>query len=337
MAGFDDARLEDEHWLARIDGPLRHLAEAGSRLRREAGAAPALHLSPDDRPRAVVAAGTEARLIRALLEPTCPVPFVAWPSHGLPGWVGPLDLVIVLASDGSDPGLVATVREAARRGARLLVACPPGSVIAEHAASRGTILLPMHTGDTLAAVILVLTALHDLGLGPRVDLDEVAEAMDAVAIACSPSADLASNRAKELACALADAQPLVWGGSVLAARASRRIAEALRAESGRPALAADARELLPIINATATRDLFADPFDDPVGDRRPVLVICADGPNDELDRAARSSLMAAADRHDVRVAVIDHDAPSAVARYAAVLQEGRYAALYLGLGLADDE
>ncbi|MGJ3508555.1 SIS domain-containing protein [Enemella sp. A6] len=338
MAGlFDDARLEDEQWLARIDAPLRHLAELGARLRREADAAAAQHLTADDRPRAVVAAGSEARLIRALLEPTCPVPFVAWPSHGLPGWVGPLDLVIVLATDGSDPGLVATVREAVRRGARLLVACPPGSLIAEHAAARGTTMLPMHTGDTLAAVLLVLSCLHDLGLGPRVDIAEVADAVDQVAIACSPSADLAANRAKELACALADAQPLVWGGSVLAARASRRIAEALRAESGRPALAADARELLPIINATTGRDLFADPFDDPAGDRRPVLVVCADGPDDEIDRAARTSLMAAADRRDVRVAVIDHDAPSAVARYAAVLQEGRFAALYLGLGLADEQ
>lgn len=337
MPTFDDARLEDEQWLARIDTPLRHLAEAGARLRREATAAPELHLTDDDRPRAVIAAGTEARLIRALLEPTCPVPFMAWPTHGLPGWVGPLDLVVVLASDGSDSGLVATVREAARRGARLLVACPPGSLIAEHAASRGTIQLPMHTGDTLAAVIMVLTALHDLGLGPRVDVEEVAEAMDQVAIACSPQVDLAANRAKELACALADAQPLVWGGSVLAARASRRIAEALRAESGRPALAADARELLPIITATTGRDLFADPFDEPATDRRPVLVICADGPDDELDRAARTSLMAAADRHDVRVAMIDHEAPSSVARYAGVLQEGRFAALYLGLGLAEEQ
>ncbi|MDO5500655.1 MAG: hypothetical protein Q4F67_13345, partial [Propionibacteriaceae bacterium] len=98
MAGFDDARLEDEDWLARIDAPLRRLAEAGARLRREADAAPELHLNTDDRPRAVVAAGSEARLIRAVLEPTCPVPFVAWPTHGLPGWVGPLDLVVVLAS-----------------------------------------------------------------------------------------------------------------------------------------------------------------------------------------------------------------------------------------------
>ena len=61
---------------------------------------------------------------------------------------------------------------------------------------------------------------------------------------------------------LADAQPLVWGGSVLAARASRRVAEALRAASGRAALAADADALLPMLESVAPRDPFADPFED---------------------------------------------------------------------------
>ena len=35
--------------------------------------------------RAVIAAGPDSRLLRAVLEPWCPVPFVAWPSPALPG------------------------------------------------------------------------------------------------------------------------------------------------------------------------------------------------------------------------------------------------------------
>lgn len=334
---FDDSRLEDEQWLARIDEHLRHLAAAGARLRREASSTAELHLSHDDRPRAVIVAGSEARLIRAVLEPTCPVPLVAWSTPGLPGWVGPLDLVVILAAGGADTDLIGTVREATRRGADIIVACPSGSPISEHAASRSTTLITTHTGDALAAVIMVLRALHELGLGPAVDVEEVAGALDGVAEQCSPHVDLAANPAKELACALADAQPLVWGGTVLTARASRRIAESLRAQSRRPALAADAGELMPILTATRSRDLFADPFDDPISDRRPVLVICADGPDDGPERVARAELTAAAQRHDVRVCTIGHDLPSAVARYAAVLQEGRFAAAYLGLGLASDD
>ena len=55
------------------------------------------------------------------------------------------------------------------------------------------------------------------------------------------------------AIALADTTPVVWGGSVLAARAARRVAESLRRSSGRSALAGDAEHLLPLIEAARQR------------------------------------------------------------------------------------
>ena len=90
MSIFNDSWLEDHKALAGADSILRRLAEAGARVRREVAdsAEPISRLSELPRPRAVIAAGTEARFIRAMLEPVCPVPFVAWPTHGLPGWVG---------------------------------------------------------------------------------------------------------------------------------------------------------------------------------------------------------------------------------------------------------
>src|ERR1700742_2037109 len=99
---FDDARLDDPEVLAANDGPLRRLAEAGSRVRLEAGGGGALlpTLEQESTPRAVVAAGADARLLRAVLEPWSPVPFVAWPGPSLPGWVGAMDLVVVLAPSG---------------------------------------------------------------------------------------------------------------------------------------------------------------------------------------------------------------------------------------------
>ena len=265
MSVFNDGWLEDQKALAGADLILRRLAEAGAR--RAAGdsgfGGADRSATRAARPRAVIAAGTEARFIRAMLEPVCPVPFVAWPTHGLPGWVGALDLVIVMASESAPAGVIATVHEAVRRGSQLLIACPRPSMIAEHAASRSTIMLPTATADPLAAAIVVLDGLHKMQLGPEVHPELVADAMDQVAQDCSPFADLAENPAKDIAMGLADAQPLVWGGSVLAARASRRIAEALRAASGRAALAADAEALLPILESTAPRDPFADPFEDP--------------------------------------------------------------------------
>ena len=128
-------------------------------------------------------------------------------------------------------------------------------------------------------------------LGPEVDPWRVADAMDQVATDCSPYTDVAENPAKDLATGLAEAQPLVWGGSVLAARASRRVAEALRAASGRAALAADADELIPVLESAASRDPFADPFEDAVSaDRRPALVILDDGNPESPIRTAEARL-----------------------------------------------
>lgn len=333
---FDDSLLENEDALAAADPVLRRLAEAGARLRRESADAlePITRLTDLPRPRAVVAAGSEARLVRAVLEPVCPVPFVAWPAHGLPGWVGALDLVVVMASDGAEPGLIASVHEAARRGAQVLIACPPASLVAEHAASRSTVLLPTSTADPLSAAVSVLAGLHRLQLGPAVDPESVADALDRVAEQCSPYTNVAENPAKDLAMGLAEAQPLVWGGSVLAARAGRRVAEALRAASGRAALSADAEELLPILESQVPRDPFADPFEDDVSvDRRPTLVLLDDGSHDSLVRRDQNRLLAAAEHQDVRVCTVAHHGGGDMDRYVTLLQTGMFAAVYLAAGL----
>jgi hypothetical protein len=333
---FEDSLLEDRAALSAADPVLRRLAEAGARVRREAADAelPLATLTSDVRPRAVIAAGSEARFVRAVLEPVCPVPFVAWPAHGLPGWVGALDLVVVMASDGAEPGLVATVHEAVRRGCQLLIACPDSSLVAEHAASRSTVLLPTAAADPLSAAVVTLAALHRLGLGPGVDPEAVADALDQVAADCSPFLDLSENPAKDLAVSLAEAQPLVWGGTVLAARAGRRVAEALRAATGRAALAADADELLPILESQVPRDPFADPFeDDPDADRRPAVVLLDDGSQDPLVRRDLNRLRAAAEHQDVRICTVSQHHGSDVERYARLLQMGMFTAVYLAVGL----
>ncbi|MBA2561274.1 MAG: hypothetical protein H0V07_15585 [Propionibacteriales bacterium] len=335
---FDDTRLDDPEVLAAADPPLRRLAEAGARVRMEVGeAATAItSLERDSAPRAIVAAGADARLLRAVLEPWCPVPFVAWPGPSLPGWAGALDLVIVLAPAGGDAQTGSAVREAVRRGCSLITACPPHSVLAELAAGRHTSVLPTQTDDTLAVAVVMLQALHRIGVGPEVDSDYVARVLDDVAIACSPQHDIASNPAKDLALALADSTPLVWGGSILAARAARRVAEALRRTSGRPALAADAEHLLPVLAATRPRDLFADPFadDDDATPSRPGLLVLDDGTEEASIREQRGWLMSTAESNGVRAETLGAGEGPEMARYAALLNTGLYAAIYLGVGLA---
>mgnify|MGYP005811706757 CR=1 FL=1 len=347
---FDEALLDDDTALHAADPWLRHLAETGARIRREASAATT---AVDElarrgtqgelaRPRALVVAGTDARLLRAVLEPWCPVPLVAWPSAGLPGWAGPLDLVVVLAPTGGAEDEIATVAEARRRGCELVVLAPAGQPPGTMATGRDVTLLPAVTGDPLASAVVALRLIHCYGIGADVSAEDVAADLDAVALRCAPDRDTATNPAKQLALALADAVPLVWGGSVLAARAARRVAEALRGACGRPALAADARHLLPILQAVAPMDLFADPFTDvlPV-ERRPVLIVLDDGASPEAAVVQRQRLEAVADARGVRVAEVRHvdrrpeggPEPVPVARYASLQAAGTWAAVYLAVGL----
>jgi hypothetical protein len=337
---FDDSRLDDDAVLALSDGLLRSVAEAGARVRLESGSvSEALDgMRRDVEPRAVVAAGPDARLLRAVLEPWCPVPFVAWPGPGLPGWVGALDLVVVLAPGGGDAETASAVREAVRRGSSLIVGCPPHSVLAEHAQGRHSTLLPTQTDDSLAVAVITLQALHRLGVGPEVNAEEVARVLDDVAVRCSPHREIGNNPAKDLAIGLADVLPLVWGGSVLAARAARRVAETMRRTTGRPALAADASHLMPVIEAARARDVFADPFADPsTSPVRPGLLVLDDGVEEAAVRERRGRLSTATLAHDVRSQTIEATEGSEMARYAALLATGTYAALYLGIGSADEE
>ena len=336
MDTFDETLLDDERELIAADGPLRHLAEAGARVRQEAQEVEeiAATLAERGRPRAVVAAGADARLLRAVLEPWCPVPFVAWPGPGLPGWVGPLDIAVVLAPSGGDREASSAVLEAVRRGSLLVLAAPTDSSIAEQGASRDTVLVPSHTGDSLAVAVAVLRVLHALQLGPQVRPEAVAGALDEVSESCGPRLEVGANPGKELALELADAMPLVWGGSVLAARAGRRIAETFRRASGRPALAADAEHLIPVIEGARPRDLFADPFADPSPPSlRPMVIMVDDGAEEPAVREDRGRLRVTAQNHDVRLHTLTWNEGAEVARYAALQSLGTYGAIYLAVGL----
>ena len=337
---FDDSLLDDASALARADVSLRYLAEAGARVRREAGESEAgvrraTETIRGSRPRAVVAAGPDSRLLRAVLEPWCPVPFVAWPGPKLPGWAGSLDLVVVLAPQGSDQDTASAVAEAVRRGCQLVVACPERSLVAEHAAGRDSIVLPTVTGDQLATAVVVLELLDLLDLAPVSKPGVVADALDEVAVNCSPFRDIAVNPAKNLASAIADTQPMLWGGTVLAARAARRVAESIRRATGRAALAADVEHLLPVIELAPEPDVFADPFADvdDGGDMRPSLVVLDDASEESTVRQSRSRLLAAAERRGVRTETVTSEADGDLARYAALLATGQFAATYLEVGL----
>jgi len=331
IGNFDEARLDDQGVLAAYDEQLRTLAQAGARIRIEAADA-ALPAGLELKPRGVVVVGAEARLVRAVLEPVCPVPLIAWSLPGLPGWAGPLDLVVVLASDPEGSRgqvLLATAAEASRRGCMLMLATPSGSALAQAVSSRA-LLVPTRTADPTAAAVVVLSLLNQVGLGPAVNTDHAAEAADMVAEESSPHRDLSTNPAKDLACGLGDAQPLIWGGSVLAARASRRIAAGIRFYSGHPVLAADAREIAQVLQHVSPKDPFADPFTD--GEQRSTVLVLLD---DELTSPAAAAddrlLRELAEQRGVRICELNAGVGSEIDRYVTLLLRGLYGANYLAV------
>lgn len=249
---IDDALLDDTEEMLRKDSrsTLRALATAGAQTRE------ALTLSRDagidrlaswGRPRSVLVAAlggsaVVADVLELLAEPGSPVPVQARRNLPLPGWVGPLDVVVAVSLSGRAPGPLAVAAEAARRGASLITVGAEDSPLAQVcAAARG-----VHVGvgrdrinsrtslwSLLTPVLLAFDHDH-LGLitCSEVVLGGVADRLDEHAETFRPASESFVNPAKVLAVQLAETVPMVLGegplGGVAAARASSMLARTAR-------------------------------------------------------------------------------------------------------------
>ncbi|MFJ8478300.1 SIS domain-containing protein [Kitasatospora sp. NPDC094011] len=315
---LDDTLLDDPAALQRADHDraLLSLAGAGARVRtalRQADAAGLDRLRPDGRPRTVLVAGhgsalTAAEVLAALvgsatlvtpLPPTeaaapradragAPPVFTAGLGWQLPGWAGPLDLLVISSADGGEQGLIGLAEQAYARGCAIVVTAPAGSPLAEAALQVRALPLPYVAGvlpdegrpaapaaepdlpaEDPAALWSHLTPLlaltQKLGLTqlPYDALPGVADLLDAAAVRCRPDAAAYTNPAKGLAARLAGTVPLLWAEGPLAGAAAGRFAAQLADRAGRPALAGSLPQVL-----TAHRGMFtgqlgagADPDD----------------------------------------------------------------------------
>ena len=275
----------------------------------------------------------------------------------LPPWVGALDLVVVLAGDRDDPAAAEIAAQARIRGAALVVRGAESGPVAD-AAGRALIGPGIPTPELLALpgrLALLLRVAAAAGLMPPVDLDAVAAALDAEALACGPAAESFTNPALALAQGLWATSPLFLGSDPVG-RAWRlterdpsgclRVSPAA-AESGSAALRAP--QLLARLGRP--RDPFADPFLDPVEDQAPAVpVLIAPGPgageaalatHRALERVFPRALLVAEDgdegrTDDLTAARVDPDRASSLLtrRVAAALRAAvriDYAAVYLGI------
>lgn len=346
--------LTDPRALAGLDtrGVLRSAATAGAQVRSAAqGALEAGVASLDGRPRALVllrrpgVSGAAAALIGALLGPGCPVPLVV--SEVVPGWIGPLDVVVAHTDDGADPELADSVALAVRRGAEVVLSAPAGGPVASAGAGRARLVeprIPVPPGlDLPRALAVGLAVVRALGLlGAPLDpaMDVLADALDAEAERNQPAHEPFMNPAKSLALRLAERTPLLWGADPLATAVAGHAAGALAAHAGVVAHSADVAQgvtatgLLRALAGGGGRDVFHDPFEDPAPQTpAPRLVLLATGDDDPLQSVLRRTGRPLPDpdvAHPVDE-VLRGSAHSGLLRAALLASRCDVAAVYLGL------
>ncbi len=369
MAWLDEARLDDPDALAALDrrDTLRALASAGAQVRRavlaadEAGVA---GVSDGQRPRSVLVAALGGSavvgdVLDLLTEAGSPVPVMVRREPPLPGWVGPLDLVIAVSQSGRAAGPLGLAAEAARRGASLLTVGAADSPLAEVSArAHGVhvdIAVPAPSSRTALWSMLtpVLLAADALGLthAPATVLQRTADVLDEVGEECRPTSEAFVNPAKVLATGLDGTVPMVLGDGpltgVAASRAAAMLARTARIPALHGALPDAASQLVATLDGPfgsggsaaapdGGRDIFADPYLDGPPTPRLGLLALRDPDLDPADVALADAVLASARESGAVVLEQVAHPGHPVERLASLVALTDFAATYLALGLGLD-
>ncbi|GAA4936134.1 phosphoglucose isomerase-like protein [Actinomycetospora succinea] len=363
---LDDALLSDESRLiaADHDGILRAVATAGAQVRATAEAAREAGVHRELaglRPRALVlltrpgTTESACRLMAALLTPTAPLPVIV--SGVAPPWLGPLDVVVAThrgrEGDPVEADVAESVHRAVRRGAHVVLTGPGEGPAAAAGAGRALAVTPrmtvgvpgedldgLDTATVLATGLAVAGALELLDL----DLDDLADRLDAEAERDGPRGEAFVNPAKSLALRLAERTPLLWGADPVAGLLAGYGATVLATHAGvvaqaTTAAAAGAQPALRarLVESSGEASIFADPFDDPAPAAPPPRLVLLAVREDLTTRRLVSDVGArhpGADVLEIDDVELAGEGPSPDALRAAVLATRLdFTAVYLGLAL----
>ena len=314
---------------------LREVAAAPAPFREAAFTAAEVDLGPaldGGRPRAVVVAGMGGSgiagdVLAAVAGPTCPVPVTTHRGYGLPGWVGPADLVVGVSCSGTTEETLSAVEEAVRRGCRLATVGAADSTIAKYAEQARAPHLPVPPGRlpraSLWALSVPLLVVGDrLGLThtPAAVLDATADLLDAMTERYRPSKETFLNPAKAMAEELAGGLAVAWGSSALAGVAAYRFACQLAENAKAPSLWG----VLP--EANHNQVVF---FDGDVSALRLVL-LREPGEHPQLARRAEASAELARER-GIPAGIVTAEGDTPLARLASLVATVDFASVYLAL------
>ncbi len=357
---LDDLILSDpERFIAAGDAVLAATASAGGQVRAAVAQTDRqmiAELARHGRPRAIVVVGAGGSSAAGEVLAACAgrgssVPIVITGGPGLPGWVGPLDLVVVVSASGESPEALAVLSEAGRRGAQL-VAIGGTALGTVTAAARGSHLdigrIPEpRRARTLVwrlAVPLLLLA-QELGVveGTDVELAQAADELDVISMACGPGIDLGENLAKDLALLAAEGLALIWGTPEVPAAAARRGARQFAENAGIPALTG----AFPEVARTHARilagqwgddadDIFRDRVEEPTASTRPHLVLLSDDACDPLSSALADVTASVAHEADMPMLLLDGGEGHPLVRLVRLIQPLDLASVYAAIALGVD-
>lgn len=367
MPHLDESWLDDARHLARCDSrdSLRALATAGAQV-REAMTLAYEHgidrVADGERPRSVLVGalgGTAlvADTLEMFAQAGSPVPVTARRDVPLPGWVGPLDLVVAVSLSGRAAGPLALASEAGRRGATLLTVGEADSPLADVCARARGVHIPVGRGRGSSRTALwslmtpVLMGATRLALAdvPDAHLREAADALDREAETCRPTSEHFVNPAKLAALQLAGTVPMALADGPMAAVVARRAAAMFARTARIPMtwgeLPDDASAVVATLDGPFTAgggdgvgaaldDIFADPFLD--APRQPGLGLLSlhERRADESGGLARVAAGVADSARAAGAVVVDvhPEADAPVARLAELIARVDYVATYLALG-----
>jgi glucose/mannose-6-phosphate isomerase len=250
---LDDSLLDQPDDLVAIDADrmLASTASASAAIRTGLAAHADDVLAPlieQGRPRSLVVVGAggssaPGEVLAAVAGRGSPLPVFSLGGPTLPGWIGPMDLVVAVSASGRTSEVLTFVAEAQRRGSSVLgigaadsplhQACARASGVAFWPVTRLSPLQDVQKARSLFWALstpLILLA-GELGLvqDARHGLAGAANRLDERAMECGVQKPAADNPAKALSIHLTGGLPLVWGsgdvGAVAARRLGRQLAE----------------------------------------------------------------------------------------------------------------
>lgn len=374
MPELQESWVDDPDELALRDSrdTLRALASAGAQVResitlsQEAGIE---RVGDGTRPRSVLVAavgGTKVvgDVLRVLAEAGSPVPVASRSNVPLPGWVGPLDMVIAVSLSGRAPGPLGLATEAARRGASLLTVGAEDSPLADVTRQARGVHVGVGRGRSSSRTALwslltpVLLGAHQLGIADASTdaLTEASTALDQKAEECRPSSESFVNSAKLAAATLAPTVPMILGDGALTGVASVRAAGMLARTARVPAsygsLPDAASEVVACFDGPFTAgggngtsagreaDIFADPFlDGPAQPRLGLLMlrdVASENPDSLRQVALADAVKAEADAAGCKIVELVAAQGHPIARLAGHLAMVDYIATYLAIGTGID-